>query len=368
MLVKSSIAILAAVLSLIGAVDGAGAAALGVTADGGLSAGQATSNAAAATALHLTWSRVDVSWPVVAPTQPNNARLPTSGGYVWSSIDTQLAAAASLGPGTQVLFSVSGTPYWARADNGAGGLPDDTSWTPRRSAWQNFIAALATRYNGRFAALEVWPQPNLLTSLRPQRIAGRLVAPGFLKVLTKRATLEVRKLSATVPIVTGGLARTDPTSTSDTPSLTFLRAMGRTRMAFDAIGLRLVPPNGLEGLSDPTNLSLTDSAGIVAAVDSYWPNAGTRIWLTGYGVLSGPAEAGLSYATQSVGITSLLSASANPRIDVALWNSLANTTANPYGGILLAPTVNPFVAPTAGADPAWDTWTTIVPVPATPPA
>ena len=366
MFVKQIVMILCALTIMTLAPVGALAADLGVGADASLSNGAAAGNAGAATALHLTWARVDVSWPTVAPTQPKSVRLPTSSGYVWASVDTQLAAAASLGPGTQILLSVSGTPDWARADGGAGGLPGDPSWMPKRASWQNFVAALVTRYNGTFAALEVWPQPNLLSSLRPQRLAGRLVAPGFLKVLTKLATVEVRKVSATLPIVTGGLARTDPASTTDTPALTFLRSMARTRMPFDAIGLRLVPPNGLEGLSDPSNLSLTDSAGIVTAVDSYWPNAGKGIWLTGYGVPSGPVEAGFSSATQNVGITSLLTAAANPRIGVAVWNSLANTTTAPYGGILLAPTVDPFVAPAPGTDPAWDTWTTIVPVPAPP--
>ena len=363
MFVNRIVLILCALTMMATAPIAAQAAALGVGADASLGTPPTAGNAAAATALHLTWARIDVSWATVAPTLPKNARLPGSSGYVWTSVDTQLTAAASLGPGTQVLLSVSGTPDWARADGGTGGSPGDPAWMPNRAAWQNFIAALVTRYNGTFAGLEVWPQPNLQASLRPQRMAGHLVAAGFLKVLTRLATLELRKESATVPVITGGLARTDPASTTDTPALTFLRSMARTRMPFDAIGLRLVPPNGLEGLSDPANLSLTDSAGIVSAVDTYWPNAGKGIWLTGYGVPSGPVAAGLSSATQNVGITSFLTASTNPRVGVAVWNSLANTTTAPYGGILLAPPVDPFVAPAAGTDPAWDAWTTIVPVP-----
>ena len=346
---------------------GASAAALGVSADASLTSGSPVGNASAATALHLTWVRVDVSWPSVAPTQPKSARIPTSSGYVWTSVDAQLAAAASLGASTQVLLSVSGTPDWARADGGAGGSVGDPAWMPRRAAWQNFVAALVTRYNGTFAAIEIWPQPNLQSSLRPQRLAGRFVGAGLFKVLTKLATLEVRKVSATVPIVSGGLARTDPASTTDTPPVTFLRSMSRTRILFDVVGMRLVPPTGSEGTSDPTNLSITDSAGIVAAIDAYWPGAQKSVWLTGYGVPSGPAASGLSSATQSVGISSFLTATANPRVGVAVWNSLANTTTAPYGGILLAPTVDPFVAPLTGTDPAWDTWTTILPVPVPPP-
>jgi hypothetical protein len=346
---------------------GASAAALGVSADASLTTGSTVGNASAATALHLTWVRVDVAWAVVAPTQPKSARLPTSSGYVWTSVDSQLAAAASLGAGTQVLLSVSGTPNWARADGGAGGSDGDPAWMPKRASWQNFVAALVARYNGTFAAIEIWPQPNLQSALRPQRLAGRLVGPGLLKVLTNLATLEIRKVSATVAIISGGLARTDPASTTDTPPVSFLRSMSRTRMRFDAVGMRLVPPTGSEGPSDPTNFSVTDSAAIVAAIDTYWPGSQKGVWLTGYGVPSGPAASGLSSATQSVGITSFLSAAANPRIGLAVWNSLANTATAPYGGILLAPTVDPFVAPSTGTDPAWDTWTTILPVPVPPP-
>ena len=342
---------------------GASGAALGVSADASLTGGSTVGNATAATALHLTWARVDVSWPTVAPSQPKSARIPTSSGYVWTSVDAQLAAAASLGAGTQVLLSVSGTPDWARADGGAGGSVGDPAWMPKRASWQNFVAALVARYNGTFAAIEIWPQPNLQSSLRPQRLAGRFVGAGLFKVLTKLATVEIRKVTATVPIVSGGLARTDPASTTDTPPVTFLRSMSRTRMLFDVVGMRLVPPTGSEGTSAPTNLSITDSAGIVAAIDAYWPGAQKSVWLTGYGVPSGPAANGLSSATQSVGISSFLAATANPRVGLVIWNSLANTAAAPYGGILLAPTANPFVAPATGTDPAWDTWTTILPVP-----
>ena len=360
-------------LTLVAAVGlaaplGASAAALGVSGDSSLTSGSPVGNASAATALHLTWVRVDVSWPAVAPSQPKSARIPTSSGYVWASVDAQLAAAAALGTGTQVLLSVGGTPNWARADGGAGGSIGDPAWMPKRASWQNFVAALVARYNGTFAAIEIWPQPNVQSSLRPQRLAGRLVSAGLFKVLTNLASLEIRKVSATVPIISGGLARTDPASTTDTPPVTFLRSMSRTRMRFDVVGMRLVPPTGSEALSDPTNLSVTDSAGIVAAVDAYWPGAQKGVWLTGYGVPSGPAESGLSGATQSTGITSFLTAAANPRFGLTIWNSLANTTAAPYGGILLAPTVDPFVAPLAGTDPAWDTWTTILPVPVPPPA
>jgi len=237
---------------------------------------------------------------------------------------------------------------------------------PKRASWQNFVAALVARYSERIEAIEIWPQPNLQSSLRPQRLAGHSVGAAFFKVLMKLATLEIRKVSKTVQIVSGGLARTDPASTTDTPPVSFLRSMSRSRMIFDAVGMRLVPLTGSEGPSDSKNFSIADAAGVVAAIDSGWPASRKYLWLTGYGVPSGPASLGLSSATQSAGLTSFLTAAANQRVGLAIWNSLANTTAKPFGGILPAPTVTPFVAPTPGSNPAWDTWTTTLFAPGVP--
>ncbi len=344
------------------------AAALGLAVDQGfIDAGSAA--LPAARLLSVTYVRVDVRWNDVAPTTPSNARLPGNKAYAWSLVDSQVKAGAAIG--AQVILSIGGTPDWARADRGVGGSPGDPAWMPRRASWQNFMAAVVARYSGRFrpdgvnalpaaSAFEVWPQPNLAAGLRPQRLAGRLVAPGLLKVLTNLATLEVRKVSTTGVIVSGGLARTDPASTVDTPSITFLRGMARTRMAFDAVGLRLVPAGGIEALADSANLSITDANTIATTVDSYWPGLGKPIWLTGYGLPSGPSEAGLTPETQAAGVGSFLAAAANPRIGLAIWNSLAATSTAPSIGLLgVASAPNT----TGSVTPAWTMWITLVPPP-----
>lgn len=352
----------------------ASAASLGFAVDDGFRAAQSGNVAPAETLgaalgrLNATWVRVDVRWNVVATRQPANARLAKDPAYTWSSVDSAVAAARAVtlpqtspqGP-PQILFSIGGTPDWARSDGGDGGSPGDPAWAPRRAAFQNFVAAVAARYakadSGLYgnvaAAFEIWPSPNAAAGLRPQRSAGRLIAPGLFKVLVKVATTEIRKVTA-VPIVTGGLARTDPASTVDTPSVAFLRAIARTRIQADAIGVRLQPPTGVEAPADAGNFALGDPGTIIATVDALFPNQGKGIWETGYAV-SGATDP----AVQDAGVAAFLGAALNPRFGPSIWSNLVDTAAAPGAGLFAAAT--PLTPP---GKQAWTTWTTLVPPPA----
>jgi len=325
--------------------------------------------------LNATVVRVDVRWADVAPTAPANGRLPGSSGYQWASVDAKVRAAADPAHPATVLLSVWGTPDWARQDGGRGGEPGNPAFLPKRTAWRNFAAALATRYSGAFSAggsalprvtaFEIWPNPNLQSGLRPQRMAGRLAAPGLFKTLVGGAALEIRKVAAasgyTVTIVSGGVARTNPASTTDTQPATFLRAMARARTDLDAIGLRLAPPSGVEGPAEAGNLSASDMNGAIAVIDAYWPGQGRTAWLTDYGAPSGPAEAGLSDATQQAAVTAFLGATQHPRVAAGIWSALQDTEAAPFAGLRgRAPAADQVGA----AKPSWTTWTTLVPPPA----
>lgn len=345
--------------ALLVAAPGALAGSVGISADDGFQALTASDAGVAETSTQLTnlkasWIRVDVRWNTIAATQPTNARLPGNAAYNWSAVDAQFAALQRIVLPTrspsalQVLLSIGGTPEWARSDGGTGGSAGDPAWAPRRAAFQNFVAAVVSRYGSRTAAYEIWPNPNAQAGLRPQRLAGRLVAPGLLRVLTRYATTEIRKVSA-APVITGGLARTDPVSTTDTPSITFLRAMARTRIQADAIGLRLVPPGGVEVPADPGNLALSDPATIIANVDTYFPNQGKGIWATGYGASVSAAD--------PAPVNVFLGAALNPRFGVSIWNVLVDTPAAPVGGLYeaaVAPAV--FGTPKAG----YAAWVTAV--------
>ena len=347
-------------------VGAANAASIGFAVDDGFKA-VPTSNAdpaltigGAMTRLNATWVRVDVRWNAIATRQPSNARLAKDAAYDWSSVDAAVAAARAVSATPpQILLSIGGTPDWARSDGGAGGTPGDPAWAPRRAAFQNFVAAVVARYakadSGPYgnvtAAFEIWPNPNSAAGLRPQRAAGRLIAPGLFKALVKAATVEIHKVTQ-VPIATGGLARTDPANAADTGSIAFLRAIARTRIQADAIGVRLQPPGGVEGPADPGNLALSDPNGIVANVDALFPNQGKGIWETGY-ALSGATDP----AVEDAAVSAFLGAALNPRFGLSIWNNLVDTAGAPGYGLYA--TASPLAA-----KQAWTTWTTILPPPA----
>jgi hypothetical protein len=297
----------------------------------------------------VTWVRVDVRWNTVAPTRPIKARVPGSRGYDWASVDLQLRAIHDLqltGGSPSILLSVGGTPEWARADNGAGGRPGDPAWTPRRTAFQNFVAAVVARYAGVVAAYEIWPNPNLSAGLRPQRLAGRLVAPGLLRVLTRVATAEIRKATS-VPVVTGGLARTDTGSAIGTPSRVFLRAMGRTRIVADGIGVRLVPTADPDSGVAADNLTLDEPSEIVEAVDAAFPQHQMSIWESGY---AAPSAAG--DATPVPAVSTFLAAASSPRFAVSIWSSLIDGAEGAATGLFTR--ASSLDATTAKG--AWTTW------------
>ena len=324
--------------------------------------------------LSVSWVRIDVRWSDVAPTAPTSARLPSGKGYSWGPLDAKVRAAADPAHPASVLLSVWGTPDWARQDGGAGGEPGNGAFLPKRAHWRNFIAALATRYSGayvvngttlpRVSAYEIWPNPNLQAGLRPQRLAGRVAAPALLKGLLAGAATEIRAVAAangfTATVVSGGVARTAPASTTDTPPVAFLRAMARARVQLDAVGLRLSPPSGVEGAAEGGNLSATDIAAAIATVDAYWPGQSRALWLTGYGAASGPPEAGRSDATQQAAVGAFLAATQNPRVAVGVWDALQDTDGAPYAGLRAK---LPAADQTGAPKPAWVTWTTLVPPP-----
>ncbi|MGA0121770.1 MAG: hypothetical protein ACO3KD_02010 [Gaiellales bacterium] len=321
--------------------------------------------------LNATVVRIDVHWHEIAPTAPANARRPGSRGYRWAAVDAKVRAAADPAHPATVLMAVGGTPDWARQDRGRGGEPGNPAFLPRRASWRNFIAALATRYSGsysaggsvlpRVTAFEIWPNPNLQSGLRPQRMAGRLAAAGLHKSLMAGAGIEIRRVAAargyTVTLISGGVARTSPGSTIDTQPAAYLRALARSRVSLDAVGLRLAPPSGIEGPGDAGDLSVSDIDAVIAAIDAGWPDQGRSAWLTDYGAPSGPAEAGISDATQQAAVAAFIAATRNARVAVGIWNALQDTDVAPFAGLRSRAPAADQVGP---PKPSWTTWTTLL--------
>ncbi|MDX6646562.1 MAG: hypothetical protein QOK40_2289 [Miltoncostaeaceae bacterium] len=123
--------------------------------------------------------RVDLRWDLVARSRPADPRDPADPAYDWSAYDRIVSAARATG--VRILFTVWGTPDWARDP----AVPVGSRFGPyavrplRPGEFGSFGAAAAARYAPLGVHLwEAWNEPNIPLFLRPQfeRRGGRWVS------------------------------------------------------------------------------------------------------------------------------------------------------------------------------------------------
>jgi hypothetical protein len=167
--------------------------------------------------LGFEWAKGYVNWATVEP-EPGQFRWIDPDNVVKAFGDQQV----------KILLRVHGTPPWAR--------PDDTalSYPPNKmSDFANFITALATRYQGRVAAYEIWNEPNLHYEwgyLHPDPVAYT--------AMLKTAYTAIKKVDPQALVISGGLATTGAGSDLAYGDLAFLQGMydAGAKGYFDAFG------------------------------------------------------------------------------------------------------------------------------------
>ena len=97
--------------------------------------------------LGLGWVKTQVSWKLY---QPDPDRFDD---YRWQELDRLVEVAEN--EGIKVMLSVAKAPEWSRPTTELDGPPLEFS------NFQTFMEVLATRYQGRVAAYELWNEPNL---------------------------------------------------------------------------------------------------------------------------------------------------------------------------------------------------------------
>jgi len=113
--------------------------------------------------------RLIAAWDAVAPAdRPPGfvAADPTSPGYSWDALDSEIAEAEAAG--LTPIVDVAGAPKWALAVPARG----DRAGTPRASDLRAFATAIAKHYDGRHGApavhvFQVWNEPNVTLYLSP---------------------------------------------------------------------------------------------------------------------------------------------------------------------------------------------------------
>jgi hypothetical protein len=289
---------------------------------------------------HASVLRVQLYWGGtrgVARTRPDQPLDPADPAYDWSDADRVVLAAHA--EGTDVLFSIFGTPWWAN-----GRKP--TNRAPRNAAdlW-SFAYAAATRYSGtyeredgvRLPAVRLWTawnEPNLTLGLVPQwrRVGKRWIAQSavdYARICTAVAEgvhatlLRGEKVACGVTAARGN--NNPRVKRQSVSPLAFLRAMKKAGAhGFDAYAHHPYPGGPYETPSakpkGPTAIGLGNIGTLSAEVTRLYGRL--PIWITEYGYQTNPPDTifGVSpkrqalYLRQSVAI-----AQANPRIDMLLW-------------------------------------------------
>jgi hypothetical protein len=178
-----------------------------------------------------TFVRLILNWRLVAPeTRPPgfDAPDPEDPAYDWHGFDAQVLAADE--EGLKVIVDILDAPSWARARDGRGG-----PYKPDPVALAQFAKAAATRYGGNFEDLprarywQLWNEPNLAVSLRPQYVGDTLYSAGWYRGMLNAFANAVHSVRSDNLVIAGGTApftsRAGDRSSWGAGPLPFLRTM-----------------------------------------------------------------------------------------------------------------------------------------------
>ncbi|AQT81491.1 hypothetical protein B1R94_22905 [Mycolicibacterium litorale] len=203
--------------------------------------------------------RIAVPWIFV---QPNNSEA-----YDWSRLDMVVDAAAERDMG--VLGVISGTPAWA-------GFP--VNGHPSPDSYAEFASAVATRYQGKISAYEIWNEPNGVTFWSP-------VSAQAYTDLLKAAYPAIKAADPHATVIGGVLGAVSTFPGFSTSAASFVEQMyaAGAHGSFDALSFHpydyVTPFSRGEGAGSPIEQVAAIRALMLANGDS-----GRKLWATEYGL------------------------------------------------------------------------------------
>lgn len=305
------------------------------------------------------FTRIDILWNQVAPTRPANARNHQDPAYDWSRTDRIICGLAKRNI-VPMVASFS-TPTWAAIGN--QDLFNGTEVNPARpnlTHYQNWVFALAKRYNGRQRPAvkdptctarflprvrhwEIWNEPQIERTLAPQR--GRIALKHYLK-MTTRAYRQIYRAQRPYfgkrkPIVIAGAgAPRSTTNARGVSALTWMRVMLRSSAKFNAYSQHVYPAAAplKRTRAYPSWSSLPR---MLKEIDRVKKRRGMKVYITeagyttGRGVRTGKGAV-RTLAQQRVFLKQIytrVKAARSPRFPVIMWFNLSDNVAWP-GGLL----------------------------------
>jgi Glycosyl hydrolase catalytic core len=284
----------------------------------------------------------------VARERPDFGTDPADRAYEWGLYDNAVLTATSRG--VRVLFTISGTPWWANGGRDQNVAPQNMQ------RLREFAYAAAIRYSGQYRRRDgvvlprvslwtAWNEPNIPLGLKPQwrRIRGRWVvqsARDYARICNAiyegihLTLLRGQQVACGVTTARGNNA--PRTRRPSVAPIGFLRAAKAAGMrTFDAYahhpysGDRRFAPGAKP--RNPRAVTLGNIQRLINEVNKlYGPKP---IWITEYGYETSPPDRVFgvgwrkqaNYLRQAYGI-----ARRNPRIEMLLW-FLSRDEARPTG-------------------------------------
>ncbi|MGI8968276.1 MAG: hypothetical protein ACR2GA_04140 [Chloroflexota bacterium] len=152
------------------------------------------------------------------------------GQFLWDEPDRIVNAISQRG--LQMVVQVDNQPKWASSKviYPASSPPD------RLLDWTDFLVAVATRYEGRIHAYEIWDGPNLSSSW------GGPPSPTAYADLLKASYRSLKSADPGAVVVSAGLAPTTTVSADAMPDVDFVQALyeAGAKGSFDVLGVSAV--------------------------------------------------------------------------------------------------------------------------------
>ena len=196
-----------------------------------------------------TTTRVDLFWNSVAPGRPGNATDPSDPAYDFSRADTIMRGLADRG--ITPILSVYSTPAWS-----SGGAVDAIGGpinrlAPEPADYGEFMAAVATRYNGSFAGpggdvlpevrhYEVWNEPNLSGFLQPAE-EGAEARLDVYADLVRAAYPAIKGANARAQVIAGVGGPRSSTTPTGVGAIEWLRGLRERDVPLDAYSQHVYP-------------------------------------------------------------------------------------------------------------------------------
>ncbi len=172
--------------------------------------------------LNAGWVKIQVPWEDMQPNGPDDRSI----FYQRTVLYLQQAQSQQH---LKILISIAKAPSWARSTQDQDGPPDDPQ------TYANFITLLLGDLKGAVDAVEIWNEPNLSR----EWIGGlEFSGAGYMR-LFDAGYRAVRAYSATLPVITAGLAPTgsNPGTVDDRIFLSQMYAAGLGNYHDIAIGI-----------------------------------------------------------------------------------------------------------------------------------